>query len=287
MLAIFGLPGNFRTQAYPVPGGIPTFALGMEDGYRLRDDLFGSGRPVRIRIDFHTRMTPGLHTATVWGTLPGATDETIYIIAHRDGWFDAAGDNASGVATMIALAEFYAKAPRAQRLRTIVFLGVSGHHGPNMSAQDLVARRRELFSKTALFINAEHTSTLLSQVSWESIRWSNTYTPQFWYAGGPTRPKLQEIAVAAFRDFGVTTYAEPERNAPPGDLTSYTRFVPGLTTSDFYEYFHSDGETPDVVPWTGLEATTRAYAKIIDEVNKLPLADLQRPEEAAPTAERR
>jgi hypothetical protein len=286
MFAIFGLPGNFRTQAYPVAGGIPTFALGMEDGYRLRDDLFGSGQPVRIRIKFQTRMTSGLHTATVWGTLPGATDETIYVIAHRDGWFDAAGDNASGVATMIALAEFYAGTLRVQRQRTMVFLGVSGHHGPNMSAQDLVARRSELFSKTALFINSEHTSTLLSQVSWESIRWSNTYTPQFWYAGGPTRPKLQDIAIKAFRDFGVTTYAEPERSAPPGDLTSYARFVPGLTTSDFYEYFHSDGETPDVVPWTGLEATTRAYAKIIDEVNKLPLTDLQRAEEPPPTAAR-
>ena len=282
MLAIFALPGNFRTQPYPVAGGVPTFALGMEDGYRLRDELFGSGQPVRISINFQTRTTRGLHTATVWGTLPGATDETIYVIAHRDGWFDAAGDNASGVASMIALAELYARVPRALRRRTMIFLGVSGHHGPNMSAQDLVARKAELFAKTALFVNCEHTSTLLSQVSWESLRRSNAYTPQFWYAGGPTRPKLQEIAVRAFRDFGVTTYAEPERNAPPGDLTAYARFVPGMTTSDFYEYFHSDGETPDVVPWTGLEATTRSYAGIIDAVNTLPLSDLQRPEEPAP-----
>ncbi len=286
MLAIFGLPGNFRTQPYPVAGGIPTFALGMEDGYRLRDGLFGSGQPVRIRINFQIRMVPGLQTATVWGTLPGATDETVYVIAHRDGWFDAAGDNASGVATMIALAEFYAKVPQSRRRRTLVFLGVSGHHGPNMSAQDLVARKAELFAKTALFINAEHTSTLLSQVSWESIRRSNTYTPQFWYAGGASRPKLQEITIKALRDFGVTTYAEPERNAPPGDLTSYSAFVPGVTTSDFYEYFHSDGETPEVVPWTGLEATTRAYARIIDEVNTLPLSDLKRPDASAPTSVR-
>jgi hypothetical protein len=279
MLAIFGLPGNVRTQPYPIAGGIPTFALGMEDGYRLRDELFGTGQPVRVRINFQTKMVPGLHTATVWGTLRGATDETIYLIAHRDGWFDAAGDNASGVASMIALAEFFAKVPQAQRRRTMVFLGVSGHHGPNMSAQDLVARKAELFGKTALFINCEHTSTLLSQVSWHSIRWSNTYTPQFWYAGGPTRPKLQDIAVKAFGDFGVTTYAEPERNAPPGDLTAYARLVPGLTTSDFYQYFHSDGETPETIPWTGLEATTRAYAKIIDDVNTVDLEDLQRPEE--------
>ena len=34
-----------------------------------------------------------------------------------------------------------------------------------------------------------------------------------------------------------------------------------------------------MVPWTGLEATTRAFAKVIDEVNKHPLSDFQRPEE--------
>jgi hypothetical protein len=42
-------------------------------------------------------------------------------------------------------------------------------------------------------------------------------------------------------------------------------------------FFHSDHETADTVPWTGLEAITRAYAKIIDGVNTLPLSDLQRP----------
>ena len=46
------------------------------------------------------------------------------------------------------------------------------------------------------------------------------------------------------------------------------RGVPGVATSEFYHYFHSDQETPDTVPWTGLEATTRAYARIIDEVNR-------------------
>jgi hypothetical protein len=30
------------------------------------------------------------------------------------------------------------------------------------------------------------------------------------------------------------------------------------------------------VPWTGLEASARAYARIIDEVNKLPLSAMQR-----------
>jgi hypothetical protein len=35
---------------------------------------------------------------------------------------------------------------------------------------------------------------------------------------------------------------------------------------------------------TGLEAAARAYAKIIDEVNKLPLSTFRRAEESQPTA---
>ena len=49
-------------------------------------------------------------------------------------------------------------------------------------------------------------------------------------------------------------------------------------------YFHTDRETPDTVPWTGLQATTRAYAKIVDEVNKHPLSTFQRPEEPVPSS---
>ena len=56
------------------------------------------------------------------------TDETIYVIAHRDGCFDAAGDNASGVASMLGLAEYFAKLPKSQRRRTMVFIGTDGHH---------------------------------------------------------------------------------------------------------------------------------------------------------------
>ena len=52
--------------------------------------------------------------------------------------------------------------------------------------------------------------------------------------------------------------------------------------SEYHNYFHTDWETPETVPWTGLEASTRAFAKIIDEVNKLPLSALKRPEEPAP-----
>ena len=288
------LPGNMRYQAYPSGTDIPVFALGGKDGMTVRDMIAASSadQPVTVNVRLDVDMVPNLRTALVWGTLPGASDETIYLIAHRDGWFDAAGDNASGVASIIELAEHYAKIPQNKRPRTIVFVGLDGHHnsgeGAGAGRMWMVENREALFSKTALMINAEHPSTVQTttrprymggDVFNEELVWTNTYTGQQWYAGGPSRPELEKIARDAFREFGVTIYPDPNPRPPAGDLGRFYTFLPGVATSEFHHYFHTDMETPDTVPWTGLEASTRAYARIIDKVNELPLSALQRPEE--------
>ena len=69
--------------------------------------------------------------------------------------------------------------------------------------------------------------------------------PQQWYAGGPSRRKLETIAVNAFREFGASMYLDPNPRPPAGDLGAFFRGVPGVATSEFYHYFHSDQETPD------------------------------------------
>jgi hypothetical protein len=286
------LPGNLRYQAYPSGTDIPAFALGGADGMVVRDLIVSAPDRVRVNVRLDVEMVPNLKTALVWGTLPGASDETIYLIAHRDGWFDAAGDNASGVASILGLAEHYAGIPRAERPRTIVFVGLDGHHnsgeGSGVGRNWMVDNRAQLFGKTALMINAEHPSTVQTTTRPRYMRgdivdreliWTNSYTGQQWYAGGPSRPGLERIALDAFREFGVTVYPDPNPRPPAGDLGRFYTFLPGVATSDFHHYFHTDLETPETVPWTGLEATTRAYARIIDEINELPLSALQRPEE--------
>jgi len=290
-------PGNMRYQAYPSNTKAPAFTVGGDDGFAVRD-LIASlppGQTARVKATLDVQMVPNLKTALVWGTLPGATDETIYIVAHRDGWFEASGDNAGGVAAMIGLAEYYSKIPRAQRRRTMVFIGLDGHHntGPGSAAGGVwlndPANKAKLFAKTALSINCEHPSTIQTYVrpryiNGDGLHRSNMYLAQQWYAGGPSRPELAAIAVNAFKEFGVPLLTEPDERPPAGDLGRLYRFTPGVATSEFFHYFHTDRESPDTVPWTGLQATTRAYAKIVDEVNKHPLSMFQRPEEPVPTA---
>ena len=59
----------------------------------------------------------------------------------------------------------------------------------------MLEHRDEIFAKTALMINCEHTSTIQTYLLGEDIRHSNMYTGMLWYAGGSQRPKLQDLAV--------------------------------------------------------------------------------------------
>jgi hypothetical protein len=273
--------GNFSTQAYRANSNVPTFNLGTEDALKLRD-LIGTapaGNPPHLKIRLDAKWAADQKSFLVWGTLPGAADETIYVIAHRDGWFDASGDNASGVATMLGLAEYYAQVPQNQRRRTMIFIGTDGHHqnSPGGYGREwLVANRERFFSKTALIINAEHPSEVLTRGG--PAGGTQSIIPLQWYAGGASRPQLTTIAAAAFREFGVPLWDEPSTTPPAGDLLPFAGFLPGVVIqSNDFMYMHTSGDSPGTVAPTGLEAATRAYARIIDEVNKLPLSDLQRP----------
>jgi len=285
ILEVSMLPGNMRYQAYPSGTQAPAFTLGNDDGAAARRMI--EAGPAKVKVSFDVQKVPNLQTALVWGTLPGATDETIYIAAHKDGWFEGASDNGGGVASMLGLAEHYAKIPKAKRKRTLVFIGLDGHHnGPDggVGRRWMVANKATLFPKTALFMNVEHPATIVTQsrpryYPGDELAWANTAMPLQWYAGGKSRPELQKITWDAFRKFGVAAEFDPSPTPPAGDAGAFFRFLPAVSASEYHSYFHTDWETPEMVPWTGLQASTRAFAKIIDEVNKHPLSDFQRPEE--------
>src|SRR5206468_1311633 len=135
------------------PGGLDVEAAWV--GLGTETDF--AGRDVRGKAVFiHAVPLPSVwrHSANVWGELPGTSDERIIILAHRDGYFDAASDNASGVATTLGLAEYFARIPKERRRRTIQFIGTPGHHGNVglLGARWLLQNKETALAKTALLI---------------------------------------------------------------------------------------------------------------------------------------
>jgi hypothetical protein len=278
-LVVIRLPGNVKTQfsvaaAAGAPGEpIPGFTLGQEDGNALREmiETAPAGQPVKVSVRLDIDMVEGLQTYNVWGTLPGMTDEKILVVAHRDGYFESAGDNASGMATMLGLAEYFASIPREQRRRTIQLVGSSGHHGAAMGVQWMADNAATVLDKTALAINAEHTALTSQHQFAGRMRPSNTMNALHWSFNGSRR--LIDVAIDAFDSFGVPTYTGTDGVAL-AEISRIRSLVPSFGVIDVDTYYHSDHETAATVPWTGLAATTRAMAKLIDGVNKLEIEEL-------------
>ena len=131
-----------------------------------------------------------------------------------------------------------------------------------------------MFAKTAVLINCEHTAAT-QLVNYNGvIRKVDQPTPFMWAVGGSH--KLEQIAMNAYQTFGVATYDVPETSAG-GEIGRFQNNAPALQVIDTGLYWHSDHETPDIIPPTGLAAVTRAYAKIINDTAGVAVKDLQRP----------
>jgi hypothetical protein len=268
-----GLGGGFSS-----PNAPPGFFLGFEDGKKLRD-LIGAG-PVKVKMSLKTEEREGLKSVSIFGTLPGTTDENVIVMAHMDGWFDAALDNASGIAVMLTLAEHFAAMPKEKRRRNMIFIGTAGHHVGSPNAIYLRDKRADLLAKTALMINCEHVSATQT-LNWATrLRRSTTVWPRRWNVNGSAR--LTDLVLSSYRSFGVGVVGDMDPTAT-GEMGAIFRLAPSLQIIRSPENKHTDADVPELVPAVGLAAVGRAFAKIVDEANKLDRKALL-PETPANTA---
>jgi Zn-dependent M28 family amino/carboxypeptidase len=95
------IPGNLLT-AVGASNGLTTFSFGTQDMAAFQE-LLKTG-PVKVHLELSTEERRGLRDASVWGELPGTSDEDMIIMAHHDAFYEGSLDNASGMAVMMALA---------------------------------------------------------------------------------------------------------------------------------------------------------------------------------------
>jgi hypothetical protein len=282
---VFEMQGNPSVQPMGTVFDVPTLMIGLHDGEAV-EHLIGQGQQPRIRIRADVEAAPGLRAGDVFGVLPGTTDETIVVVAHFDWFFDGGLDNASGVAGLVALAEYFAAVPQAERRRTMVFAGTCCHHGgeglngaPTGNLW-MIQNMAPTLAKTALVVNMEHLSQTPTYVASRGGRgyaepdglvYSNAISARRWFVGGTDG--LRQLAKKTFQDFGVALFAAPEQR-PGGELGAFRTVAPSLHIID-HVFYHTSMDTAELVPASGLQSAVQAFAKIIDEVNQMDLDDLK------------
>lgn len=130
-------PGNERAKDFSNCGG-PCFNVGGRDGFFLERVLdraaqAGLKDAVRAQLSLKTESRTGLTAENGVAVIPGRRPgEAVIVNAHVDAWFDGAGDNADGLAVMVALARHFAR-PEHRPERTMVFVASAGHHSPGLN----------------------------------------------------------------------------------------------------------------------------------------------------------
>jgi hypothetical protein len=258
---VYGISDNFAVwQRTSGPG----FNLGYADGVRLRDRL-GNGEKITVSLNYQTHTESGRTGETVLGTLPGTTDENIIIISHIDGYFQAASDNGSGMAVMMGLIKHFADIPPEQRRRNLIFISSLGHHsGPG--ARWLHDEKDTAMADTAMVINLEHVAIVRTKYWGPTLRKMNAVSPMRWWVWGGQ--DMLNVVLDSFQRFNVGVTADMEPRAS-GEMGRLARDIPSLQVITSPEIKHTEQDTPEWVPAVGLEQIGRAYARIIDQVNRL------------------
>lgn len=146
VLTVQARPGEIERLIEDWEFHLPSATVSAEVGAML---LARAGEIARVRID--ARRSTGV-TANVVGRMPGLLRRQVVLCAHYDTKVDTpgAGDNASGVATMLALAE---QLCRSEQPFSLEFVAFTNEEYLPIGDDEYVRRRGDTFEQIAAVLN--------------------------------------------------------------------------------------------------------------------------------------
>jgi hypothetical protein len=285
-VAVFNLvrlPGNELGRDFSNCGG-PCFNIGGRDGYFLenlveRASAAGAADKIRARLTLKTETRTNLSAENGVAIVAGRrNDEVVIIDAHVDAWFDGAGDNADGLAVMIALARHFAK-PENRPERTLVFVASAGHHSPGINGpRSFIAANPDLAAHAVLVLNIEHVAqrnfSPARTVAADGYRQAVADSGEAPLYAGITNqaPFLNELVEKGVVRYG-TNFISERSNMASGETGGFAALkVARVTMMQAPPLYHTTGEVLDVISTPGLERIARFLAFFLKEVNAAPRA---------------
>jgi hypothetical protein len=278
------LPGNERSRDFSNCGN-PCFNIGGRDGYFLENVMdraaaAGMTDKLRVRISLDTETRSNLKAENGVAVIPGRSDDVIILNAHVDAWFDGAGDNADGLAVLMALARHFAR-PENRPDRTLVFVASAGHHSPGINGpRSFVSANPDLARRAVMMVNIEHVAqrnfsparTVASDGYRQALADSGEAPI---YAGIANRaPFLDELVQQGVLRYG-TNFVSARSNMSSGETGGYSSLKAALVTiMQAPPLYHTTGEVADVISTPGLERIARFLAFFVRETGKAPRAQV-------------
>jgi hypothetical protein len=216
----------------------------------------GVSDTLRVRVSLATESRTGLKAENGVAIVRGRRDdEAIVLNAHVDGWFDGAGDNADGLAVLMALARHFAR-PANRPERTLVFVASAGHHTPGINGP-------------RSFVTANPFSPGRT-VAADGYREAVADSGEAPVVGGITNnsPFLHGLIDEGVARYGVNFVSE-RSTMQSGETGGWASLkVAKVTIMQAPPLYHTTGEVLEVISTPGLERMARFLAYFVSKADK-------------------
>jgi hypothetical protein len=260
---VMAVPGNGQFQPEGGLRNVPQFTLSQDEGFALKDRL-DAGEKIIMNFRLVVPELRNLKTEYTIATLPGASDEQIVVMTHTDGYFQAATDNAAGMASALEIARFYAAKAQKERPRTMKFIQFPDHHHGEVARGQHIDKTYP-WNKVAVKLTMEHPSQTLLYMYNNDLTPTNAIGAFRWNALGSAQ--FERMVFETLREFGVSVYGLE-------DGPKNGNYAPSFHIIEHVIY-HTSLDVPELVPASGLERTTRAFAAALDRANKMTMKELR------------
>lgn len=277
VLADYFDSNRYYNESYHLELPIPGVWVSPKDGKKIRDLMSATSAP-HANMVMQGRREETLGRAVV-GTLPGKSMDTILVTSHHDSAWNGAVEDASGAASVIAQAQYFASQPADSREKTLLFTTMDSHW-TGYQVHEAFARKYILDKQTPYNIVGNVTIEHIGKQGLTGADGKLEIVDQPEFRGifenlGPTL-KAQMIAGIIKHDLRRTAMLQAILLCPtvgvPTDAFACVAGVPTASLISGPNYLYDEADTLDKVAKDQLVPVNAFFAELVENMDATPSA---------------
>jgi len=206
-------------------------------------------------------------TSNIIGTLEGDSDRWIIISSHHDGPWNSAVEDASGIAMILAQAEYWSKIPEDERPFNMLFLATSGHFLWGTGSWTFIQNHTDFLEEVALEVSLEHIAMEYEGVDGGLVPIGKNQAYWWWCSENETLIEILKSAIET-EDIDRSYIFLPEAmgDRPSSDSSFFYEYnvtLVNLVSAPLYLFNPTD--TLEKVDNESLVPITRAVIQLIND----------------------
>ncbi|MFT5100917.1 MAG: hypothetical protein ACI9CE_002508 [Flavobacterium sp.] len=253
---------------------MPALMVGKFDGETLKQNLKDAGSSLQGKVKLLGRVEENAETGNVVGTLPGVSDDVLIVNTHHDGCFSSAVEDASGIASVLALAKFYAAYVPDLRVRTLVFDVEDGHWDWSYPKgnREFVKRNPNVIDRTEAVFGIEHIAREMKVEDTKYVDAEHT-SPTIFFA--PDNAELKQLAIEAVKKNNLDYTIIPRFGGEDILIPAQTRWfhLQGLPVFQYIsgpEYLYLADDTLAKIDKARFVTVNRTFIDLIERLQYIP-----------------